>query len=239
MYQLTYIDLIVAAIPALIVVILLIKWELEAKTAIYALSRMLLQLLVVGFFLSYIFKSDSFLIVLSVLALMLFVSSWIALRTVESKRLALYSKALLSSLIGGGATLILITQVSMQIQPWYQAQVLIPLAGMIFASTMNAVSIAAERLESELERALEYTQARRIAFKAAMIPVINSLFAVGVVSLPGMMTGQILSGISPFVAARYQIMVMLMLFGATGISAICYLYLHGRKKQIEVASSIE
>jgi putative ABC transport system permease protein len=59
--------------------------------------------------------------------------------------------------------------------------------------------------------------------RAALIPVVNSLLAVGLVSLPGMMTGQILSGISPLVAARYQIMVMSMIFGASGLSTLCYL----------------
>jgi len=58
-----------------------------------------------------------------------------------------------------------------------------------------------------------------------MIPVINSFFAVGLVSLPGMMTGQILSGVSPLVAVRYQIMVMCMIFGAAGLSTVCFLML--------------
>jgi putative ABC transport system permease protein len=57
-----------------------------------------------------------------------------------------------------------------------------------------------------------------------MIPIVNSLFAVGLVALPGMMTGQILAGVSPLIAAKYQIVVMTMLFGATGLSAACYLW---------------
>lgn len=60
---------------------------------------------------------------------------------------------------------------------------------------------------------------------AAMIPVSNSLLAVGSISLPGMMAGQILSGVAPFIAARYQIMVMGVIFGATGISSACFLSL--------------
>ena len=71
------------------------------------------------------------------------------------------------------------------------------------------------------------------AYHAAMIPVINSLFAVGLVSLPGMMTGQILSGVSPLIAARYQIMVMCMIFASAGISTAVFLAL-GRR---QVASS--
>ena len=61
-----------------------------------------------------------------------------------------------------------------------------------------------------------------------MIPQINALFAVGLVSLPGMMTGQILSGIEPMVAVRYQIMVMCMVFGSGGLGAVTYLVLHHR-----------
>ena len=68
-----------------------------------------------------------------------------------------------------------------------------------------------------------YREARRTALQTALIPIINSLFAVGLVALPGMMTGQILSGVSPVVAAKYQIVVMTMLFGTAGISASAYL----------------
>jgi putative ABC transport system permease protein len=61
---------------------------------------------------------------------------------------------------------------------------------------------------------------------AAMIPQVNALLAVGLVALPGMMTGQILSGIDPLTAARYQIMVMCMIFSTAGLSAVLYLFLH-------------
>ena len=67
--------------------------------------------------------------------------------------------------------------------------------------------------------------AGKAASPTALIPLINSLLAVGLVSLPGMMTGQILSGVEPLVAARYQIVVMAMLFGASGLATACYLWL--------------
>ena len=78
---------------------------------------------------------------------------------------------------------------------------------------------------TELAAGSSPDKAQRIAFRAALIPVINSLFAVGLVSLPGMMTGQILSGTSPLVAAKYQIVVMSMLFGVSGMSAAIFLHL--------------
>ena len=70
-----------------------------------------------------------------------------------------------------------------------------------------------------------YETARAAAYKASLLPLLNMFFAVGLVSLPGMMTGQILSGVDPLVAVRYQIMVMCMLFGSGGIAAAVYLSL--------------
>ena len=96
---------------------------------------------------------------------------------------------------------------------------------MIFANSMNAVSLAAERLFAEMERGVSFKEARKKALQAALIPITNSLFAVGLVSIPGMMTGQILSGVSPFIAARYQIMVMCMIFGSAGLSTALFLWL--------------
>ena len=86
----------------------------------------------------------------------------------------------------------------------------------------NEIQLAAKTMT---ERNVTYDKARGIALKAALIPITNSLFAVGLVSLPGMMTGQILSGISPLVAVRYQIMVMCMLFSAVGLSSYLFLVL--------------
>ena len=125
--------------------------------------------------------------------------------------------------LGSGLTLLLITQLVLQLEPWYLPRYMIPLAGMVFANAMTAVSLAAERLYSELEHGMSWEESRVKAYQAAMIPVINSLLAVGLVSLPGMMTGQILSGVSPLIASRYQIMVMCMIFASSGISTALFL----------------
>jgi len=218
-------NLILAFIPAVAVVGILWKWRIGYGNSLYAIFRMLIQLLLIGYFLIFIFKSDSYLIVAGVLAVMLFASSWIALRTVKIPRRLLYLKSFCSISVGGGLILLLITQGVLNLQPWYLPSYVIPLAGMIFASAMNSVSIALERLNAEVERDVPYDKARVIALRASLIPITNSLFAVGLVSLPGMMAGQILSGISPFIAARYQIMVMCMIFGSAGISSACFLAL--------------
>jgi putative ABC transport system permease protein len=218
-------NLSIAFIPALATLLILFKWSLNSTNALYAIARMLMQLLLIGYFLSYIFESDSAGIVLLILAIMVFSSSWIALGTIKQDRLTLYKSACISIAAGGGLTLALITQGVLTLDPWYAPQSMIPIAGMVFANAMNSVSLAAERLNAEIGRDVAYDDARKIALQSSLIPVINALFAVGLVSLPGMMTGQILSGVSPLIAARYQIMVMCMIFGASGISTAYFLVL--------------
>lgn len=218
-----YTDLALAFIPVLAVVGILYKWSLDYKNALYAVSRMLIQLLLIGYVLVYIFQADNFLAVLAVLGVMISASAWIALRTIKVQRRRLVPKALVSILIGGGITLVLVTQGVLDISPWFCPRYMIPLAGMIFANAMNSVSLAAERFMAEVNRETSYEKARSIALRASLIPITNTLFAVGLVSLPGMMTGQILSGISPLTAVRYQIMVMCMVYSSAGISAACFL----------------
>ncbi len=218
-------NLALAFLPVCIVIVIHYLWSIEHRKAIYAVSRMLVQLLMVGYLLTYIFDSESAWVVLGVLSVMVFTASWIGLGTVRHKQLRLYPKALLALIVGGGTTLILVTQGVLNLSPWYWPNYFIPIAGMIFPRAMNSVSLAADRLEAEINRDVDYNQARNIAFRASLIPITNSLFAVGLVSMLGMMTGQILSGVSPLIAARYQIMVMCMVFGAAGISSACFLIL--------------
>jgi len=218
-------NLALAFIPVVAVIVIHHLWSQGYRNSLYAVSRMLVQLLLIGYFLSYIFDSNSGWVILTIVTAMVFIASWISLRTIRNKQLLLYPKALLSLIIGGGITLILVTQFVLNLTPWYLPSYFIPLAGMIFANAMNSVSLAADRLEAEIDRNVEYEKARNIAFRASLIPITNSLFAVGLVSIPGMMTGQILSGVSPLIAARYQIMVMCMVFGAAGISSACFLTL--------------
>ncbi len=218
-------NLALAFIPVLVVVAILQRWRLNSLTTCYAVGRMLAQLALVGYVLTYIFESEHGLVVMGVLTMMLLIASWIALRGVGEKRTALYLKALSAITLGGGATLLLVTQCVMCADPWFEPRVTIPLAGMIFANAMNSVSLAAERFEAETANGVAYDAARRTALTASLLPITNTLFAVGLVSIPGMMTGQILSDVDPLVAARYQIMVMCMVFGSAGMSSACFLAL--------------
>lgn len=221
-------QLAVALIPAAITLGILFKWSTGAGNALYALGRMLVQLMLIGYVLAWVFGAHNGLLILLVLGIMLMASSWIALNTVPEHRRSLVVASFVAITIGGGSTLALITQLVLQLDPWYLPRYMVPLAGMVFANAMTSVSLAAERLYAELGHGLDWEEARLTAYQAAMIPVINSLFAVGLVSLPGMMTGQILSGVTPLIASRYQIMVMCMVFASSGISTALFLGLARR-----------
>ena len=224
----TPLGLVLAFVPVSLVLVMMLRWSLQAGRATYALLRMLIQLLLVGYILTSIFSAQQAWIVVAVMLVMVLAASWIALGSVQAQRSRLFQYAFWSILIVGGLTLALVSQAVIGLEPWYQPRYMIPLAGMIFANSMNSVSLAAERLQAELSRGLEFTRARNEAFHAAFIPTINSMLAVGLVSLPGMMTGQILSGVSPIVAAHYQIVVMCMIFGSAGLSTALFLKLSRR-----------
>jgi len=229
-YNISLLDLLWIMLPVAVVIVIYMRWTQDRTTLFYALFRMLVQLILIGYVLTYIFSSDSSYLVILILSVMLVTASMIALRPLQKKNRNLYLYAFVSIFIGGVFTLLMVVFGVLDLNPWYEPRFLIPLAGMIFANSMNAVSISAERFENESERGYSYMEARATSYKAALIPIINSLFAVGLVSLPGMMTGQILSGVDPLVAVRYQMMVMLMILGSAGISVAIYLVLMNRNR---------
>jgi putative ABC transport system permease protein len=218
-------SLLVAFAPSVVLLGVMYRWKLDARGALWANARMLLQLLAVGYVLTYVFETERPAVIALVVAMMIGVSAWIALRPLKRRDSVLYARALASIGVIGLVMLGIITQLVLELPRWFEPQFVVPLAGMIFANTMNTLSLAAERFESEVGRGVDAAEARRIALEAAMIPQVNALLAVGLVSLPGMMTGQILSGVEPLVAVRYQIMVMCMVFGSGGLGAATYLAL--------------
>jgi putative ABC transport system permease protein len=216
-------NLLIAFAPSLLLLAIMHRWSLKAGAALYANGRMLVQLLAVGYVLTYIFEAQHPLIIIAVVVVMILASAWIALRPLERRGLRIYTRVLVAVGASGLTMLVIVTQLVLDLPRWFEPKFVVPLAGMIFANAMNTVSLAAERFESECERGSDVAGARRVALDAALIPQINGLLAVGLVSLPGMMTGQILSGVEPQVAVRYQIMVMCMVFGSGGLAAVLYL----------------
>lgn len=228
-YSISLLNLLWIFIPVCVVIFLLIKWSIGIGSTINGLIRMFIQLILIGYALNFIFAVDQPVFILGILSLMLAAAALIALRPLADRNKSLYLKSLVAIVCGSVFTLIIVTQLVLSLSTWYEPRYIIPLAGMIFANSMNSVSLAAERFKAETLNGKPYDLARSTALQAALIPITNSLFAVGLVSLPGMMTGQILSGISPLIAARYQIMVMCMIFGSAGISAGMFLLLSKEK----------
>lgn len=226
--EISLLRLVVAFVPVAVAVVILARFSLGAWNGLYATARMLIQLLVIGYVLTYIFNADQPYIVLAVLLMMMAVASWIALRPLGHRTPSRYAIAFAAVALSGLLTLVLVTQGVLSLDPWYDPRYSIPLSGMIFSAAMNAVSLAAERYDAELATGAAPAEALPTALNAALIPQVNTLFAVGLVALPGMMTGQILAGVEPLIAVRYQIVVMCMLFGVTALSAAAYLVLAGR-----------
>ena len=218
-------SLLLGFVPVLLLIGIMRAWGLNALQAMYANIRMLVQLLLIGYVLTYIFETDEPALVVLVVVFMIAMSSWIALRPLTNRGIKPYSIVTIAIGVSGLGVLILITQIILELPRWFEPRFVVPLAGMIFANSMNTISLAGERFHAERGRGEDYLSARRLAMEAAMIPQVNALLAVGLVSLPGMMTGQILSGVEPLTAARYQIMVMCMIFSTAGLAAVLYMAL--------------
>jgi putative ABC transport system permease protein len=222
MHSIPILNLLFMLIPVTIVGYVYFRWIGDYREVAFAALRMVAQLLMIGYALSLIFANDSILLGLTIVLFMISISSLIALRNFKEKTLRNVTFLWVSIAIGGTFNLAIVMTAVLDLEPLYTPEVLIPLAGMIYANAMNAVSLSAERFENE-RVTHSYEDARHKAFKASMIPQINAFLAVGLVSLPGMMTGQILAGVDPLIAVRYQIVVMAMVLGSSGISTILFL----------------
>ncbi len=234
--ELGWLDVLAAGGLVMIALAIAVRWRtgLGGGFMIGAL-RTVVQLALVGYVLVYIFELDRWYLVVAALVLMTAVAAWEVTRRQPEKPSTLYPIAGLALAVGSGLTLIYVAAAVVRPEPWYNPRYLIPLFGMIVANAMNAAALVADRLAGEIETrraeieaylalgATSVEAARepaRRALRAAMIPTVNSLMIVGIVSLPGMMTGQILSGTQPLIAVRYQILVMFMLASAVAISAV-------------------
>tara|TARA_B100000446_G_scaffold73765_1_gene69672 strand:- start:44 stop:781 length:738 start_codon:yes stop_codon:yes gene_type:complete len=221
-------SLLIGFVPVAVLIFIMWSWRLNALQSMYANGRMLVQLLLIGYVLSYIFETDEPVLVVVVVFFMIVMAAWIAMRPLTNRGVKPYVVIFIALGASGLGVLVVVTQIILELPRWYEPRFVIPLAGMVFANSMNTISLAGERFHVERQRGEDYLSARNAAIETALIPQVNALLAVGLVSLPGMMTGQILSGIEPLTAARYQIMVMCMIFSTAGLAAVVYMALHRR-----------
>ncbi|QKF80657.1 ABC transporter permease [Halarcobacter ebronensis] len=221
MQNISFYNLCLSLLPLIVVWYYYKKWTNNSTEIIVATLRMLVQLIAIGYVLIFIFENKNIYLGLFIITFMIIVSSFIALRNTNDKSKKHYLQIFVA-ILGAGLINLFIIILVLKLEYTYEPRYIIPLSGMIFANTMNALSLAIERFEKESLREESFEKAREIAFKACLIPQINALLAVGLVSLPGMMTGQILSGVDPLIAVRYQIMIMTMVLSSAGLSTIIY-----------------
>jgi putative ABC transport system permease protein len=212
----------------------------QSKDIFWSGLRMFVQLLVVGYVLHLVFALESALPVLLILIVMIgFAIQTIGAR-IQDKMPHFYRVVGTAILFGcGGMTFFFCTLV-IGLKPWYDPRYLIPLAGMVIGNSMTGATLAVERLAAEFRERREEIEAALClgssvqlaaepavssAFRAALIPSVNAMAAMGLVFLPGMMTGQILSGTEPLIAVKYQIAIMCVITGSVALTTFLILRL--------------
>lgn len=212
----------------------------QSKDLFWSGLRMFIQLLVVGYVLHLIFALEAALPVLLIMIVMIgFAVQTIGAR-VKKKMPHFYRIVGTALLFGCGGMTFFFCSLVIGLEPWYDPRYLIPLSGMIIGNSMTGASLAVERLAAEfrerrdeIETALCLGGSMQIvsetaissAFRAAMIPSVNAMAAMGLVFLPGMMTGQILSGTEPLIAVKYQIAIMCVITGSVSLTTFLILKL--------------
>lgn len=243
--DLTILQLAAAYLFVLLLLIVFRKRGIRReKQILIAATRMTIQLTVMGYVLMYVFHEPSWwLTALMVLVMLAFAvyNAWKRVKEPLSKEL---KKIMAGSLIIGSclvAAMFII--LILQVRPWFNPQYFIPISGMIIGNAMTGISLGANKLswemrvqQTEIENSLmlgaepkdAVHQIVNDAFDSAILPTMNNMLTMGIVSLPGMMTGQILSGIIPFTAIRYQIGIMLAILGSTTFTVVIFVVLGSR-----------
>lgn len=234
---------VAAAYLFVVVVLAIVRWRGigREREIVLATMRMTLQLVLVGYVLVFLFDNPHPLLTLGIIVLM----EAFAIYTVARKFKGALSGPLrrivaLSMTTGTTLCLLFFILVVVGVTPWYSPQYFIPIAGMIIGNSMTAVSLGVKSLTESMvvqrpvvEEALVLGASPKDAtagivngtFDSAIMPTINSMLGMGIVFLPGMMTGQILAGVTPTTAIAYQIAMMLGILGAVALSVILVLQL--------------
>lgn len=202
------------------------------------------QLFLMGYALTFILKTPSPWLTISIFLVMVVSAMFIIRGRVKEKQIAYIIPTFLTMLISYFATALFVSGLIIGITPWWEPRYFIPAGGMVIGNSMSALAIALERffrdmrqkkelVEMKLSLGADYREASddifRNAVSAGMIPSINAMMGVGLVFIPGMMSGQILAGTDPLIAIRYQIIIMLMLVGSTAVSSVIVMLIIRRR----------
>jgi len=240
---LTSFDLSLAAI--LILLLAALSWRMQLNISgqlLVAALRTTVQLLLIGLVLKYIFEHASIVWVILIAMIMVSVAGWEILSRQHRKLKGWWGFGIStgSLFVSSFVVTLLALTIIIQADPWYQPQYAIPLLGMLLGNTMTGIALGMDRLVQNawqqskiIEQRLMLGQTsmqaihdiRKESMRAGMIPIINSMAAAGLVSLPGMMTGQILAGAPPVEAVKYQILIMFLITAGTGFGVVTVLWL--------------
>jgi len=202
--------------------------------------RTVVQLYLVGLVLAAVFSAARWYWVVLILIVMTAVATQAAVSRLGKPLPGGYRIAATALTVSTAATLAYVIGIVVQARPWYEPQYIIPIAGMILGNAMTSAALAGDRLQGDLRTRADEVEAMlalgfsgreavqplvRSSLRAAMIPTVNGMMTVGVVQLPGMMTGQILAGTSPLVAIEYQMVVMFMLAAGTTVASLIFVRL--------------
>jgi putative ABC transport system permease protein len=247
MVELNTIDLLIAAALVLALALLSIRLQMKiGRQLIIAAIRTAVQLTLIGLVLKVLFENATLLWVSLLAFFMLFVAGREVMMRQERRFKGWwgYAAGTFSMFVSSFAITVFALVVILGNDPWYAPQYAIPLLGMLLGNTMNGIAISMDRLthaaweqrdiiEARLILGESWDQAisdyRRQAVRSGMIPIINAMAAAGIVSLPGMMTGQILAGALPVDAVKYQILIMFLISAGTGLGTLAAVSLGSRR----------
>jgi putative ABC transport system permease protein len=243
--NLSFLQVGLAALLILIngAVSLLLRLGLGRRLVIAA-ARAITQLLLLGLVLQWVFALDRWYLVVALLSVMAMMAGIAAVQRTERRHPGIWLDSVIS--VWASSWLIAATALFgiIHAQPWYAPQYTIPFLGMILGNTLNGISLGVDRLSEELvsqrERvetllalgANRWEAARspiRRAVRTGMIPILNSMVTAGLISVPGMMTGQLLAGANPLEAAKYQIMILFLIASATALGTMSMVLLSYRR----------
>jgi putative ABC transport system permease protein len=238
MIVLSVVDLAIAATLVLLLALLSLRMHPDlGRQLVFAALRTAIQLSLIGLVLKVLFENASLLWVTLLAGVMLLIAGREVMVRQERRFRGWWGYAVgtFSMFVSSFVVTIFALTVILGDDPWYTPQYAIPLLGMLLGNTMNGISIAMDRLtqtaweqakiiEARLMLGERADQAiadiRRQAIRSGMIPIINAMAAAGVISLPGMMTGQILAGAPPLDAVKYQILIMFLIAAGTGFGTL-------------------
>ena len=221
------------------------QFGIEKRLLISAL-RTTVQLTLIGFVLKVLFENATLVWVTLLAALMLLIAGREVMARQERRFVGWwgYGVGTMSMFISSFAVTVLALNVLIQPEPWYLPQYAIPLLGMLLGNTMNGISLGLDRLTTSAWQQRQVIEARlmlgqtsaqaigeirRESMRVGLVPIVNAMAAAGVISLPGMMTGQILAGAPPLEAVKYQILIMFMIASGTGFGTLGAVWLGARR----------